>query len=81
MFGVGEKRDIDADGGWGTDSKGRKAKERILSSVLETSNICQLLLFAWQYSLLLLAPALPDNHPNTSSSSSQRALALNSRQD
>ncbi|KAL0595125.1 Serine/threonine-protein kinase Nek4 [Plecturocebus cupreus] len=64
MVGVGEKRDIEADGGWGTDSKGNVAKkERITSSVLETSTIRQLLLFAWQHCLLLPAPALPAPNP------------------
>lgn len=45
-MGVEEKRDVDTDGGWGTESKGEKAKkERITSSFTETSPICQLLLF------------------------------------
>lgn len=44
-LGVEEKRDVDTDGGWGTESKGKKAKkERITSSFIETP-ICQLLLF------------------------------------
>lgn len=45
MVGVEEKWEAEADGGWETESKGKKAKERIISSFIETSPICQLLLF------------------------------------
>lgn len=40
-----EKRDVEADGRWGIESKEEKAKkERITSSFIEASPVCQLLL-------------------------------------
>lgn len=42
-----ERRDVEADGRWGIESKEEKAKkERITPSFIEASPICQLLLSA-----------------------------------